>query len=190
MTTHHRHVRRGVWALLLLLVAVPVGGDESAGSNVPVGDDGSATDALPRLDAEYIKPGKISFTYKYFPVIDEGRIGESHWAAYAAECANEQGKFWEYHDKLYAEQRGANVGAFTRDNLKRYAADLRLDQARFNQCLDSDRYAILVLEHLTEALQFRLPGTPTFLLNGRKTDTPTLDYSEFWKPLEAELKAR
>jgi protein-disulfide isomerase len=149
-----------------------------------------AREALPRLAAEYIQSGKISFTYKYFPVIDEGRIGESHWAAYAAECANEQDKFWNYHDKLYAEQRGANVGAFTRDNLKQYASALKLDQAQFNQCLDSDRYATLVLDHLVEALQLKLPGTPTFLLNGRKIDTPTLDYSEFWKPLEAELRTR
>lgn len=122
-------------------------------------------------------------------MIDEGRIGESHWAAYAAECANEQAKFWEYHDKLYAEQRGANVGAFTRDHLKQYAAALKLDRARFDQCLDADRHATLVLDHLTEALQLRLPGTPTFQLSGRRIDTPTLDYSEFWKPLEVELKS-
>lgn len=145
---------------------------------------------LPRLQADYIAPGKISFTYKYFPVIDEGRIGESHWAAYAAECANEQGRFWEYHDKLYAEQLGANVGAFTRAWLKRYAADLKLDLDAFNRCLDADRHAALVLEHLIEALQLKLPGTPTFLLNGRKLATPTLDYAEFWKPLEAELGVR
>lgn len=145
---------------------------------------------LPRLRADYIAPGKISFTYKYFPVLDEGRIGESHWAAYAAECANEQGKFWAYHDKLYAEQLGANVGAFTRDWLKRYAVDLQLDLNAFNACLDSDRHAKLVLEHLIEALQIKLPGTPTFLLNGRRIETPTLDYAEFWKPLEAELKTR
>lgn len=149
-----------------------------------------AEEVLPRVDAEYIKTDKISFTYKYFPVIDEGRIGESHWAAYAAECANEQGKFWEYHNKLYAEQRGANVGTFTRDRLKLYAADLKLDTPRFEQCLDSDRYATLVLEHLIEALQLKLPGTPTFLLNGRKLETPALDYAEFWKPLDTELKTR
>ncbi len=149
-----------------------------------------AREVLPRLAKEYIQPGEISFTYKYFPVIDEGRIGESHWAAYAAECANEQGKFWEYHDKLYAEQRGANVGAFTRGNLKQYAGELKLDPTQFNQCLDSDRHAARVLDHLVEALQLKLPGTPTFLLTGRKIDTPTLDYSEFWKPLEAELKTR
>ena len=42
------------------------------------------------------------------------------------------GQFWEYHGKLYAEQRGASVGAFTRDNLKLYAADVKLDRARFD----------------------------------------------------------
>lgn len=149
-----------------------------------------AQQVLPRLMNDYILPGKISFTYKYFPVIDEGYIGESHWAAYAAECANEQGRFWEYHDKLYAEQRGANVGVFTRARLKAYAAELQLDRDAFDRCLDTDRYATLVLEHLIEALQIKLPGTPTFLLNGRKMATPTLDYVEFWKPLEEELRFR
>ena len=141
-----------------------------------------------RVMNDYVDTNKISYTYKYFPVVDEGRIGESHWAAYAAECANEQGKFWEYKNKLFIEWRGENVGAFTRDNLKLFAADLRLDTAAFNTCLDTDRYATLVLDHLTEALQLRLPGTPLFMLNGRKMDIRTLDYGEFWKPIEEELK--
>ncbi len=149
-----------------------------------------ALDVEPRINDDYIKTGKISYTYKYFPVIDEGRIGESHWAAYAAECANDQGRFWEYHDKLFAEWTGKNAGAFSRDFLKKYAADLKLDMTAFNQCLDSDKYAMLVKDQLIEALQLKLPGTPTFLVNGRKLDTPTLDYAEFWKPLEAELKGR
>jgi protein-disulfide isomerase len=144
----------------------------------------------PRIDSDYIKTGKISYTYKYFPVIDQGKIGESHWAAYGAECANEQGRFWEFQDKLFAEWRGENAGVFTRDNLKKFAADIKLDIQKFNACLDSDRYAPLVLEHLTEALQLRLPGTPFFLLNGRRMDTPTLVYDEFWKQIEEELKTR
>ena len=52
------------------------------------------------VERDFVETGKISYTYKYFPVIDGDRIGESHWAAYAAECANEQGKFWEFHDKF------------------------------------------------------------------------------------------
>ena len=142
------------------------------------------------VERDFVETGKINYTYKYFPVIDGDRIGESHWAAYAAECANEQGKFWEYHDKLYTEWFGENSGAYLRDNLKKYAAELKLDTQRFNACLDSDRYAMLVLEHLIEALQIKLPGTPTFLVNGRKIDTSTLQYAELWKPLEAELKVR
>lgn len=149
-----------------------------------------AQQVLPRLLNDYIVPGKISFTYKYFPVLDDDRVGESHWAAQAAECANEQNRFWEYHDKLYAEQREANSGAFVRAHLKAYAAELKLNLDAFDRCLDTDRYAPLVREHLIEALQIKLPGTPTFLLNGRKMNTPTLNYAEFWKPLEAELKQR
>ena len=147
-------------------------------------------DTEEQLLTDYVKTGKISYTYKYFPVIDQDRLGESHWSAYAAECANDQGKFWEYHDKLYYEYRGPNSGAFTRDNLKKYASDLNLDTKTFNQCLDSDKYAMLVYDQLYEALQLRLPGSPYFLLNGRKLDTPTLAYDEFWKPIEAELKIR
>lgn len=149
-----------------------------------------AQQVLPRLMNDYIVPGKISFTYKYFPVLDDDRVGESHWAAQAAECANEQNRFWEYHDKLYTEQREANSGVFARARLKMYAAELKLNLDAFNRCLDTDRYATLVREHLIEALQIKLPGTPTFLLNGRKMNTSTLNYAEFWKPLEEELKQR
>lgn len=147
-------------------------------------------DIEPMVERDFVETGKISYTYKYFPVIDGDRLGESHWSAYAAECANEQGKFWEYRDKLYAEWFGENSGAYVRDNLKKYAAELKLDTQKFNACLDSDRYGTLVLDHLIEALQIKLPGTPTFLVNGRKIDTSTLDYKEIWKPLEAELKIR
>ena len=147
-------------------------------------------DTEEQLLNDYVKTGKISYTYKYFPVIDQDRIGESHWAAYAAECANDQGKFWDYHDKLYYEYRGPNSGAFTRANLKKYAAELNLDMPTFDQCLDTDKYAQLVYDQLFEALQMKLPGTPYFLLDGRKLDTPTLAYDEFWKPIEEELKLR
>lgn len=147
-------------------------------------------DTEPQLERDYIQAGKISYTFKYFPVIDQDRIGESHWAAYAAECANDQGRFWDYADKLFAEWGGENSGWFTRDHLKQYAADLKLDLTAFNQCLDTDKYATLVYDHLVEALQLKLPGAPMFLLNGRKMDTPTLDYAEFWKPIEAELKTK
>jgi protein-disulfide isomerase len=122
-------------------------------------------------------------------VIDGNKIGESHWAAEAAECANEQSKFWEYHDKLFAVWRGENVGTYTKANLKKYAADLQnLDTATFDQCVDSDKYASLVQDHMTEALQLGLPGTPSFLLDGRVIPIQSLDFSEFVRFIEPELK--
>ncbi len=121
-------------------------------------------------------------------MIDGDKIGESHWAAEAAECANEQGKFWEYHDKLFAVWRGENVGTYTKANLKKYAVELNLDTATFNQCVDDDKYASLVQDHLTEALQLGLPGTPSFLLDGREIPVQSLDFSEFVRFIEPELK--
>jgi protein-disulfide isomerase len=141
-----------------------------------------------RIDEELVKTGRINFTYKYFPVIDNGKIGESHWAAQAAECANEQNKFWQYHDKLYAEWRGENKKAYTPELLKVYAAEINLDVARFNPCVDSGKYASLVAEHEKEANLLNLPGTPMFLLNGRRIYLNSLEYADFYRQISPELK--
>jgi protein-disulfide isomerase len=146
-----------------------------------------ALDAGRRLDDEFVKTGKINFTFKYFPLLDGDRIGESHWAAFAAECANEQGKFWEYHDRLFALFREKNTGAFTKDKLKTYAAGAGLDLGKFDACLDTEKYAGLVLDQHTEALQLQLSGAPSFLINGRRMNNHTLDYAEFREAIETEL---
>src|SRR5512135_865822 len=91
-----------------------------------------------RIQEEYVKTGKIKFTFKFFPVVDQGDVGESNWAAQAAECASRQGKFWEYHDKLFGVWQGENVGTYTKAKLKTYADGIIPDTAAFNQCLDSD----------------------------------------------------
>ena len=84
----------------------------------------------------YVKTGQVRFVLRNFPFLGD----ESLWAAEAAECAAEQGAFWEYHDKLFAEQRGENMGAFSKPNLKRFAQELGLDSGSFDACLDSDKY--------------------------------------------------
>ncbi len=90
---------------------------------------------------------------------------ESQWAAEASECADEQGKFWEYHDKLFASQNGENQGAFAKDKLKGFAADLKLDTEKFNSCLDSGKYTQVVQEETSIAGQLGVSSTPTFLIN-------------------------
>ena len=141
-----------------------------------------------RIIDDLVKTGRINFTYKYFPVVDKNSIGESHWAAYAAECASEQNKFWDYHDKLYSEWRGENKKAFTKEMLKVYAAEIKLDTVKFNPCVDSDKHASLVAEHEKEATQLGLPGTPFFLLNGRRIYPQSLEYAEFYRLISHEFK--
>lgn len=106
---------------------------------------------------------KVRFTFRHFAFIGD----ESRWAAEATECANEQGRFWDYYDKLFEEQGGENVGAFNRNNLKGFAADLGLDAEQFNQCLDSGKYQDKVQQETTEGQQRGVRGTPTLFVNGQ-----------------------
>ncbi len=87
-------------------------------------------------------------------------------AAQAAECAADQNKFWEFHDTLFASQNGENQGAFSNDNLKKFAADLGLDTAAFNQCLDTQKYAQIVESDTQIAQQIGVRSTPSFVVNG------------------------
>mgnify|MGYP000334556846 CR=1 FL=1 len=92
---------------------------------------------------------------------------ESQWAAEAAECANEQGQFWIYYDKLFEEQGGENVGTYSKENLKRFAAELGLDTEQFNQCLDSGRYESKVRQETEEGRNAGVRSTPTLFVNGK-----------------------
>ena len=74
-----------------------------------------ATSAGLQVEEQYIKTGKVRFGFVNFAFLGS----ESTWAAEAAECAADQNKYWEYHDKLYNSQSGENQGAFNKDNLKK-----------------------------------------------------------------------
>ena len=101
---------------------------------------------------------------------------ESIWAAQAAECAAGQNRFWDYHDKLFAEQKGENKGAFVRDNLKRFAVELRLETNVFNVCLDTDQTLNRVQAEARQANQLGVRSTPTIFVNGQKMSAvPTFD---------------
>jgi protein-disulfide isomerase len=107
---------------------------------------------------------QVQFVWKDFPVI----TAQSPKAAEAGQCAFDQGKFWEFHDYVYEE--GYLLGD---DDLKGYAAQLGLDAEKFNQCLDSGQNRAKVEQSLNEALrEYAFPGTPSFLVNGRKLIGP------------------
>jgi len=91
---------------------------------------------------------------------------ESAWAAEAAECAADQDKYWEYHDKLFASQGGENQGAFAKENLKQFAADIGLDTNQFNECMDTGKHTELIQSDTALAQQIGVQSTPSFLVNG------------------------
>jgi protein-disulfide isomerase len=109
---------------------------------------------------------------------------ESNWAAEASECADEQGAFWVYNDKLFASQAGENQGAFKKDNLKKFAADLKLDTGKFNTCLDSSKYAPVVAAETSALQSLGFDSTPAFMLNGQKMQG-ALPFGNFQQTIEA-----
>jgi len=113
---------------------------------------------------------------------------ESYWSAMAAECANEQGRFWEYHDKLYDEWRGEYVGTYTKPNLKKFAADLKLDTDKFATCIDTDRTRQVIEQDIAEANRLGINSTPSFFVNGRKLEIRSLDVGEFTRTFDLFLK--
>lgn len=103
--------------------------------------------------------GRVRLVFKDLPLPFHDKARPAHEAA---RCAAEVGKFWPYHDRLFAEQP-----AFERDQLIGYAVDLGLDRAAFTRCLDDRRFAGAVEEDVTQARALGINGTPTFLVNGR-----------------------
>ena len=111
---------------------------------------------------------------------------ESTWAAEASECANEQGRFWDYHDKLFEEQGGENTGTFSYANLKRFAAVLELDGAAFDECLESRKYLSKVRNEVNDAQRRSIRSTPTVLVNGQVVGDPG-SYQALQAAVEAAL---
>ncbi len=103
--------------------------------------------------------GQIRFVYKDYPLPSHP---EAFKAAEAGNCAHEQGKFWEFHDKLFASQGSLDVGS-----LKMYAGELELDSDSFSHCLDDGRYSERVQQDLRIGQQYGVSSTPTVFINGR-----------------------
>ncbi len=113
-----------------------------------------------QLIKDYVETGKVKFVYRDFPLDSIHPLARK--AAEAAECADEQGKFWEYHDKLFETQK------LDEASLKQHAKDLGLDTEQFNSCLDSGKYKDEVQKDLDDGIKAGVTGTPTFFINGKK----------------------
>lgn len=136
----------------------------------------------PSLIKDYVDTGKAKFAFRHYAFLGQ----ESTWAAEASECANEQGKFWDYHNYLYSHQGGENQGAFSKDNLKSFAATLGLNSSQFASCLDSDKYAKNVADDLSTGQKAGVNGTPGTFINGQLV-VGAQPYASFKTIIDQEL---
>lgn len=104
--------------------------------------------------------GKVRLVYKHFPL---GFHPNAQKAAEASECASEQGKFWEYHDKLFENQ----PSGYSLDKFKQWANESGLNSVQFDNCLDSGKYAQKVQSDFNEGQQKGVQGTPATFVNGQ-----------------------
>ncbi len=120
-------------------------------------------EAIKPMIKDYVDAGKVKLLYKDIAFEGEG----SQRAAEAVHCANDQGKFWEYHDKITTTRYQANNNQiYDKTNLIKAAQELGLDECEFTLCLESGKYTKLV-KNDTQGVWSKINGTPTSFLNSK-----------------------
>ena len=116
----------------------------------------------PAIVENYINTGKANLVF-----LDLAFLGrDSPKAAAASYCAEEQGKYWKYHDMLYTFQEGIDDGWASPESLKEFASRLGLDRELFDSCLDSGKFEKRVQHNINEAVKAGATGTPMFIIVG------------------------
>jgi protein-disulfide isomerase len=123
------------------------------------------------INASYIQTGKASMVFKHFVTHGDDSIT----AAIASQCANEQGKFWNFYKMVYENQGPENSGWANIENMKKFASQIPgLDKQKFNSCIDSQKYKTLVNDDMTLGVSLGMQGTPSFIIvksDGSKPET-------------------
>jgi protein-disulfide isomerase len=140
------------------------------------------------MDA-YVATGQVYFVYRSYGAW----IGkESADAAAAAYCAGDQGKFWEMHDMIFANQTGENVGDFTPKRLVAFAGMLGLDMGEFNSCFNGNKYADRIQQDAQDAQASNIRATPSFVMtyvvNG-ETRTEVIEGAESFATFQSKIDA-
>lgn len=119
------------------------------------------TQAEKQLIADYVNTGKARFVFRNFAFLGQ----QSVWASEAAECAADQGKYWEYHNWLFSNQAPeSDLNYYSKANLSKYAGQVGLNTTQFTSCLNSDKYSKRVADDLASGKAMGVTGTPTLLI--------------------------
>ncbi|MBI2107316.1 DsbA family protein [Candidatus Woesearchaeota archaeon] len=135
---------------------------------------------LPSIQKEYIDTGKVKLAFRHLPLSFHEYAMP---AAEASECANEQGKFWEYHDKIFTNQP-----SLSNEILSTWAKDVGLDTDKFDKCMKDGNYKSKIQKDLNDASVLGASGTPTFFING-KILVGAQPFTAFKQAIDAELSA-
>ncbi|MDC0450648.1 DsbA family protein [Nitrosopumilus sp.] len=112
------------------------------------------------INEDFIKTGKVKVVFKDYPLNGP----DSKLAAEASYCAQDQEKYWQYHDELYRNWGGERTGWITRDALTEFAVTVNLDTEKFNKCLDDNKYQSKVNSLYEFGNQIGIDATPSFLV--------------------------
>jgi protein-disulfide isomerase len=113
--------------------------------------------AYAEIQQQYVSKGKIQYAFRHFPL--DQLHPAARQAAEAAACANEQGKFWEFHDKLFVNQHALQLA-----NLQEYAKSVQVDGTKFDACMTGHQMAARVATDVSEARRLGLSATPAFVI--------------------------
>lgn len=122
-----------------------------------------ARDTKPELVEQFVEDGTLRIEWRHFPYLGP----ESQTAAQAGYAAGAQGRFWEFHDAMYANQQPPNSGRLTEDYLVGVAEEVGLDGERFREDMTSSEAEAAVKEDFQEGQSIGVTGTPAFLVNGQ-----------------------
>jgi protein-disulfide isomerase len=146
---------------------------------------------LPLLLEEYIDTGKVNLVYRDFPI--QSIHPNALPAAVAAECANEQGKYWEYHDTLFEKQSAwSRLDSTTAvSTFSQYATDVGLEQQQFDSCLGSGKYLEEVQGDLSDGRDYDITGTPGFFIGNDEIGFVKINgaqpFDSFQRIIDAQL---
>jgi protein-disulfide isomerase len=132
---------------------------------------------LKKIEERYKE--KVRLVYRQFPLQNHPFAQK---AAEASLCANDQQRFWEMHDSMFADQENLDV-----PSLKKRAADLKLNSAAFDTCLDSGKYVAAIRKDIQEGARAGVTGTPALFVNGRYF-SGAMTYEELARVIDDELR--
>ncbi|MDD5547627.1 MAG: thioredoxin domain-containing protein [Candidatus Pacebacteria bacterium] len=139
------------------------------------------TAAVPGIMEEYVKTGKVRLAFRYFP-----GHGKGVEAMKMMLCANDQGKFWEVHDKFFANQPLMENGQ--NDKLKELMAGMGLDMNKINSCLTSKKYDSKLDKDTASGKALNIQGTPALVINGQKMEEGAQPFAAVKEIIDGLLK--